>query len=616
MYTKIRHIIQLTVVGMFFLFVVVGGSFILRDEVVAVVTKYSVSVNKNARSTSDRFVTLTFTAPTTTTHMRIANSREELSRAEWRVFRSELKNWYLSEGSGRKTVYVDFRDRNNIVSAVYEDTITYFLNQEGYLIINDDDLETANASVSLQIGLPKNIRRFRVSNSLPLDAVGWQKPVSSMRWRLTDGVGPKTVYAQFEYTEYDTNRDEYKTSNIFQDSIMLVDRVVTKPDFTINNGARETTEPRVTLLFSYPAGTRSFLISNTSTFEGAFWRTPRQAVPWTLDNTSGVHTVYVQFYTLNQTTTTVKHTITYKPTVQAQRPQVRANTLVPGVVTKDASGKIYYVGQDRALHLMSKLVFDSWFSSEEVIQTVTQAEIHRFSVGLPVCIRPGTWLVKFPGDARVFAVQYGCKLQHIRSETEAYLLYGPQWLGRLVELSPAERSLYTILPTNPNRTTAIDADGDGLDAETEVEFGSNDRRTDTDGDKLSDYEEVVYWLTNPLKADTNGDGVSDGSQIMAGRSPTTGGKLSTLPKNSYVLPYGTLILSGTTSYNYRAPAGFYSLGRATADVFLLSNFQTRFAVKPLYRTLISGSVKSQKTVDPVTAFPAVYDSTGVNLRQQ
>jgi hypothetical protein len=615
MYTKIRNIIQLLGFSVFFIAASVLWFTLPKTSVDAATAKPSVSINKNARSTSDRFVTLTFVSPTNTTHMRIGNSREEVARAEWRIYRSELENWYLSEGSGRKTIYVEFRDRYNFTSPLYEDTIVYFLNQEGYLIINDEDAETANPSVNLQIGLPKNVRRMRISNSLPLDTVEWRKTAGSLRWRLTDGLGPKTVYAQFEYTELDTNR-EYKKSNIFQDSIMVVNRVVEKPDFTINNGARETTDPRVTLLFTYPPGTRSFLVSNTSTFVGGVWRTPRQAVPWTLENRSGTHTVFVQFFTLNQTTTTVKHAITYKPSVSAQRPQVRANTLVPGVVTKDTEGRMFYVGHDGLLHLMSRTVFDSWFPSEESVQTVTPAEVNRYTIGTPVCVRPGTWLVKFPGDARVFAVSYGCRLHHIRSETEAYLLYGSQWLGRLVQLPVTDRSLYTIVPGNGSVLAVSDFDGDGLDTDTETEFGSNDRRSDSDNDKLSDYEEVVYWLTNPTKADTNGNGVSDGDDIIAGRSPTTGGKLRSLPKNSYTYPYGAIILSGTNSYAYRAPSGFYSLGRANSELFLLGNNQTRFAVKPLYRSLITGSVRTQKTFDPLTSYPAVYDGVGVNLRQQ
>ncbi len=605
MYTRFTRQFQLL---LFVAVLAIPGILWFSFTEAATVIKPSVVINKNVRSTSDRFVTLTFKAPTTTTHMRIGNSRDEVAGADWRVFRPELKNWYLSEGSGRKTVYVEFRNRNYVDSAIYSDTIIYYLNQEGYLIIEGGDDETSSSLVSVEIGIPKNIRRMRVSNSLPMDTVAWRKPIATLRHRLDNGLGRKTIYAQFEYTEIDRNTGEYKQSNIFQDSIEVVDRAVKKPTFTINNGAKETKVPQVNLLFSYPSDIQSFRVSNTSTLNDGVWRTPRQAMPWTLENRSGIHTVYVEFYDRDKTTSTVRQTITYKPSVATLRPQPQAGTLTPGVVVKDARGQVLYFGRDRALHPMSQKVFESWFPSDASLASVSSGEIDRYGIGAPVCIRPGTWLVKFRGDARVFAVEYGCTLRHLRSETEANLLYGAGWPGRLVELSGTERTAYTIISTGSTVPGAKDFDGDGLDAESEQEYGSSDARTDSDNDAVSDYEEVVYWLTNPMRADTNGNGVSDGRDIMAGRSPTTGGKLSKLPKDSYHYPHGSLVQLGTNSYAHRAPSGFFtSLGRSTSEQFLLGNHQTRFSVKPKYRSAVEGSVRTQKNIDPLVALPSFFD---------
>ena len=39
-------------------------------------------------------------------------------------------------------------------------------------------------------------------------------------------------------------------------------------------------------------------------------------------------------------------------------------------------------------------------------------------------------------------------------------------------------------------------------------------KADTDGDGLSDYDEIMKFKTDPLKADTDGDGISDYDQVM------------------------------------------------------------------------------------------------------
>ncbi len=77
---------------------------------------------------------------------------------------------------------------------------------------------------------------------------------------------------------------------------------------------------------------------------------------------------------------------------------------------------------------------------------------------------------------------------------------------------------------NPN--DAIDAqedhDNDGLTALREFQLGTNPRNSDTDGDGLSDGDEVAGtsgFITNPLTADTDGDGLADRIELLAGSSP-------------------------------------------------------------------------------------------------
>lgn len=86
--------------------------------------------------------------------------------------------------------------------------------------------------------------------------------------------------------------------------------------------------------------------------------------------------------------------------------------------------------------------------------------------------------------------------------------------------------------TNP---LARDTDSDGIHDNSELAIGTDPCNPDTDGDGLSDGEEVNIFHTNPLLADTDIDGVNDSDELCWGSVPT----------NSASFP---CTLSGTVSY--------------------------------------------------------------------
>jgi uncharacterized repeat protein (TIGR02543 family) len=64
-----------------------------------------------------------------------------------------------------------------------------------------------------------------------------------------------------------------------------------------------------------------------------------------------------------------------------------------------------------------------------------------------------------------------------------------------------------------------DPDDDGLKNWEEEKYGTIPICADTDGDSLSDYDEVYVYATDPLNSDTDGDGVKDGVEVGIGSDP-------------------------------------------------------------------------------------------------
>ena len=73
--------------------------------------------------------------------------------------------------------------------------------------------------------------------------------------------------------------------------------------------------------------------------------------------------------------------------------------------------------------------------------------------------------------------------------------------------------------TDPN---LVDTDGDGLNdgAELSDAWGTDPLNADTDGDRLGDGDEAFFHFTDPNVADSDGDGAEDGPEVEAFTDPT------------------------------------------------------------------------------------------------
>ncbi len=79
-------------------------------------------------------------------------------------------------------------------------------------------------------------------------------------------------------------------------------------------------------------------------------------------------------------------------------------------------------------------------------------------------------------------------------------------------------------PTTTEPVAEVDTDQDGLNDRREIELGTDPNKADTDGDTLTDGDEVLKYGTNPLLKDTDGDGFDDAQEIGNGYDPRGAGK--------------------------------------------------------------------------------------------
>jgi serine/threonine protein kinase len=67
-----------------------------------------------------------------------------------------------------------------------------------------------------------------------------------------------------------------------------------------------------------------------------------------------------------------------------------------------------------------------------------------------------------------------------------------------------------------------DDDRDGLTNRDEIDLGTAPDERDSDQDGIDDYEEVYNYQTDPLKSDTDGDSLTDGEEVSHGLNPLAG----------------------------------------------------------------------------------------------
>jgi len=104
-------------------------------------------------------------------------------------------------------------------------------------------------------------------------------------------------------------------------------------------------------------------------------------------------------------------------------------------------------------------------------------------------------------------------------QTYVYVITARDFAGNESRPSQEYESQPVRIELESAETSQEDTDLDGLTDVEETTLGTDPYRADSDGDGLSDGDEVFLYGTDPVASDSDGDGVEDGTEVEEGTDP-------------------------------------------------------------------------------------------------
>lgn len=149
-------------------------------------------------------------------------------------------------------------------------------------------------------------------------------------------------------------------------------------------------------------------------------------------------------------TTNVTVTVPTTPAPVAPIAGVEIGSLIKLNCSTDTSADsscqaVYYYGADGKRHAFANSnVFFTWYSDFGSVQTIDASMMARIPLGKNVTYRPGSRMVKFTTDNRVYAVSKGGTLRWVANEDVAHTLYGANWNTKIDDIPDTEYGSYTF----------------------------------------------------------------------------------------------------------------------------------------------------------------------------
>ena len=121
-------------------------------------------------------------------------------------------------------------------------------------------------------------------------------------------------------------------------------------------------------------------------------------------------------------------------------------TLPAGVriVKSPIHASVYWVENGVRHAFANRAVYASWFPDFRYLENLSPTEVESFTLGNPKGVQPGTLLLKFPYNPKVYQVLTDGSLQHIPNEATAKSRYGNAWTGKIIVLPEIYSLFYTF----------------------------------------------------------------------------------------------------------------------------------------------------------------------------
>lgn len=200
---------------------------------------YRLTINDGAEYTNKTSATLTFTYPTGTNKVRLANASflPTDSQPAWQPI-AQTMSWTVGSGDGLKTVYAQFRSAGNAVSPVVSASITLdSKSPAGRVTINEGSKYTKEVTVTLTLAATdasSDVADMLLADSSTFAGAVWLPYTTTSTYVLadTETYAPRYIYARFRDRAENVSRAYYAS--------VILDHTAPTGTLAINDGAAST----------------------------------------------------------------------------------------------------------------------------------------------------------------------------------------------------------------------------------------------------------------------------------------------------------------------------------------------------------------------------------------